>query len=279
MWRHALLAIPALTGIHRPDARRLPPFHVQRDPRSPAQAAKPERATDLLPGESLTYRVQIRGIESARAALAVGKPGKEKERRVVPLRGAVEPLPAFRVFVPFRVEMVSYVDKRAGVPRRTLSTRTVDKRDVRLETRYLDGAIEVRQDGGKPARLRARPEATTHDPLTALWSLRSRAHPKGERFRVRVLDGRAEHRVEIVAGAIGTLETALGPMAAQRFDGRWRAAGRRPVRTFSLWLSADEARIPLRLEGETRLGPASFELIAYTRPEAKTHSARAQPRR
>jgi len=275
MWRHVLFAVPALAAAQRPDVRRLPTFRLQQASRArPVEPAKPERATDLLPGESLTYRVQVHGIESGRAALAVGKPGREKAHRVVPLRGAIEPSPAFRAFVPFRADMVSYVDKTAGIPRRTLSTRTVDKKDVRLETRYLDGEIEVRQDGGKPARLRVRPDAGTHDLLTALWSLRSRAHPKGERLRMRVLDGRAEHRVEIVAGGVEPLETAVGSIAAQRFDGRWRGPGRRAARTFSLWLSTDEARLPLRLEGDTRLGLARFDLIAYTRPEPKKRSAR-----
>lgn len=297
MWREALLTLPMLAGAG-PEVR---PIHVPRPAelvarlperlRPPAArrvakpakqaavkpAAKIERATDLTPGESLTYRVLIHGIESARAALAVGKPGREDSRRVIPLRGAVEPLPALRAFVPFRADMVSYVDRREGVPRRTLSSRTIDGREVRLETRYLTDTFEVRQDGGKPITRPARAPGA-HDALTALYSLRARAHPAGERLRWRVLDGRAEHRVEIVAGAIETVDTPMGSLAAQRFDGHWRLPGRRNVRKFSLWLTADDARVPVRLEGQTHLGLARFDLIAPTTADPKSGSRSARRR-
>jgi hypothetical protein len=275
MWREALLAIPLLSAP-RPDVRPARPPRVSPRAARPVPAAGIERATAIVPGESLTYRVAVAGVESARAALAVGKPGRSDSHPVVPLRGAVEPLPALRAFVPFRADMVSYVDRAAGTPRRTLSSRTVDHKDVRLETRYGPSSVEVKQDGGKPMKLRARPGA--HDALSALWSLRSRAHPEGERLRFRILDGRVEHRVEIVAAAVESIDTPMGPRAARRFDGRWRIPGRR-LRSFSLWLTTDDARIPVRLEGATRLGVARFDLIALTRPEPKPNAPRSARRK
>ena len=268
MWRAAVvLAVPALVALPERGSR---PRAIPRPTPTRTAPAKPELATEIRPGESLTYQISVRGVESGRGALAVGK----KKNKLVALRGAVEPLPLLRAFAPFSAEMVSYLDPRAGLPRRTVSTRTVDKKDTRSETTYLaGGGIEVRQDGGPPTRLAQRPAGATHDALTALWSLRSRAHPTGERIEIAVLEGKQRHRVQIVAGPVEKLDTPAGELPAQRFAGSWRQPGRRP-RPFTLWLSADEARIPVRLEGQTRLGPARFDLIAYTRPEPARRSAR-----
>jgi len=265
MWRAAaVLAVPVLTTLQPHGPGRVAHKPARALERTAAAPAKTELATQVFPGESLTYRISIRGIESARGALAVGKP--KKSGKVVALRGAVEPLPLLRGLAPFSAEMVSYLDSRAGLPQRTVSNRTVDKKALRSETRYLPGGgIEVRVDGGRPIRLGQRP-AGTHDALSALFSLRSRAHKPGERIDIVVLEGRQRHRVQVVAGEVETLNTTVGALSAQRYAGSWRQPGRKP-RAFALWLSADDARIPVRLEGDTRLGLARFDLIAYSRPE------------
>jgi len=269
--RVAVFLVPALATI-TPRGPHVPRLRPHRPP--VVRPRVPEAATDLRPGESLTYRIRLGGMESGRAALAVGKPGKDRRGRTVALRGAVEPLPALRGLLPYRAEMVSYVDQRAGLPRRTVTTRSIREKEKRLEATYRPNGIDVRQDGGRPAKLKRRRGHRTHDALSALWSLRSRARKPGERIHFAVQDGKKTHRVRLVAGKVEALDTPFGEIEAQRFEGNWRAPRKRKPRSFTLWLSADDARVPVRLEGKTRLGVTRFDLVDYTNPDKKPRRAR-----
>ena len=43
------------------------------------------------------------------------------------------------------------------------------------------------------------------------------------------------------------------------------AAEKKATRTFSVWLSDDADRVPLRVVGHTELGDVTMELVEYTR--------------
>lgn len=267
--RAALLAVQTLAVV-APRGPVLSPRAPRRVPVAPERLS--ERATALRPGESLTYRIRLRGMESGRAALAVGKPGPGRRARTVALRGAVEPLPALRALLPFRAEMISYVDRQRGFPERTITTRSVRESTKRVEATYRPNRIEVREDGGKSAKLKRRHGHATHDALSALWSLRSRERTEGERIRFVILDGNKSHSVRLVAGKVERIRTPVGEVMARRFEGTWRAPRRKP-RTFTLWLSADDVRVPVRLDGDTRMGPARFDLVDYSGRSAKARGA------
>ena len=94
----------------------------------------------------------------------------------------------------------------------------------------------------------------------------------------------ASNRVEIVFAGSDTIKTSLGHNAAIRIEGTATRLTRalsphhtRAPRKFTLWMSDDAYRLPLRVEARTEYGPVEVELVAYERgesPAVASHSER-----
>jgi hypothetical protein len=70
-----------------------------------------------------------------------------------------------------------------------------------------------------------------------------------------------------------TVGTALGNRRTVHFEGAsYRARANfilesdKPARTFSVWLSDDADRVPLKMSARTELGEVTMELVEYNRP-------------
>ena len=79
-------------------------------------------------------------------------------------------------------------------------------------------------------------------------------------------------RVDVKFVGTETVGSALGNRRAIKFDGQaYRARpnfeleANRPARTFTVWLSDDGDRVPLKVLAHTELGDVSVDLTDYTR--------------
>jgi hypothetical protein len=143
-----------------------------------------------------------------------------------------------------------------------------------MQTRYGALVHQTIRAKSREVRRRRRIAGPVLDPISALFALRSLPLRRAQELSFVVLAGNSLYRVELEVMGRERVYTKLGPRDALKLQGRGRRIldnGRphprkKKVRRVTLWLSADAARIPLRLRGDTKLGPLQANLSSYTRP-------------
>jgi hypothetical protein len=89
---------------------------------------------------------------------------------------------------------------------------------------------------------------------------------------VFVVGGRRLWRIDVTYGGPEAIGSAIGNRRAIRFTGRSYRARRdftpetaQPSRTFTVWLSDDADRVPLKVAAKTELGDIAMDLTEYSR--------------
>jgi hypothetical protein len=89
---------------------------------------------------------------------------------------------------------------------------------------------------------------------------------------VFIVGGRRIWRIDVTHAGAETIGSALGNRRAIKFNGRSYRVRRnfapetaKPARTFSVWLSDDADRVPLKVSASTELGEIVIALTDYTR--------------
>src|SRR5262249_43392399 len=120
----------------------------------------------------------------------------------------------------------------------------------------------ARSDEKAPHKLRVDfGKVTVHDAHSAMAQLRGWRAAPGTTRSVFVVGGRGLWRVDVTYAGEEEVGSALGNRRAVHFIGEsYRANGSlaaetgRPSRTFSVWLSDDADRVPLKVTAKTELG-------------------------
>ncbi|HEX4419540.1 MAG TPA: DUF3108 domain-containing protein [Kofleriaceae bacterium] len=254
-------------------------------PPSPALPA-PDQAAEvvgLTPGETMGFEIKVAGLMAGEAQLAVGQLGDYQGHRAVIVKSRAETAGAFAIAKHVVDEATTVIDMETGRPlsletaveqgdARTTATATFQGNVAEITTRRPDGP------NGKPD---PRPRVqrvdfgafTVHDAHSAMAQLRGwRARP-GERRTVFVVGGRRPWRIVLTCAGGETIGgAALGNRRAVRFTGEAFHTKRDltpetvvPARSFSVWLSDDADRVPLRLTASTELGAITMDLTEYNR--------------
>ena len=133
--------------------------------------------------------------------------------------------------------------------------------------------LERRRDGRAPDWQAARFSLPAFDPLGFLMRVRIAPPAPGQTQTFQVFEGRALWRVTLTTAGTQSLPDSDGAVPALRLEGRMdpiRYDGHpdpddRPHRTFTLWLSNDAARVPLRLSVPIGIVDVVVELVELQR--------------
>jgi hypothetical protein len=113
---------------------------------------------------------------------------------------------------------------------------------------------------------------TMHDAHSAMAQLRGWRAAPGTTRSVFVVGGRRLWRVDVTYVGEDTIGSALGNRRAVHFTGESYRTKRdlspespKPSRTFSVWLSDDADRVPLKVTAATELGDIVMDLTEYSR--------------
>ncbi len=245
-------------------------------------AAHEARAAEVVsvhsgvhPGEAMTFKFSVGAIESGRARVAVGKPGMQNGKRVLPMQAEAESAPWLSLFARLKDSYVLYVDTATLLP---LSVSTVE---TGIRERKIDASISgtridlhaVDAKGNKSKRSHVIPEVA-RDPMSAFFALRAAPLEDGDLMKMWVLDSQAllkaeftVHRGEEVRlGEDGSHPEARRAIRIEcttiGVDALGRSLGR-PPRHLSMWLSDDAERVMLKLIADTDLGKSTVELTSY----------------
>lgn len=226
----------------------------------------------VVAGETITWELTYMGIEGGRARFAVGEPGLLDGRRVIGVVAEAESSGLFAVVKQMRDAVSTWIELESGLPISTENEATISGNHLLVKTSFRRGQplADLRIWWKKqPERrvVRPLPARETYDPLSALLVLRAWSAPDGARTTFHALGGQRLWRTDLVVEARETIRSPLGQRRAIRMSGvstrltpSFAVDARKPPRTFTLWLSDDARRTPLRLVARTEYG--DVEIVA-----------------
>ncbi|HUQ03002.1 MAG TPA: DUF3108 domain-containing protein [Kofleriaceae bacterium] len=245
-----------------------------------AAAATPADLDDdivgFAPGEQLSFEVRVAGVLAGEAQFAAGKPGVVDGRRAIAVSSVIKSAGAFALIKEVKDEVTSIIDLERTRPMRTTSDVIFGARRYHADTAFSDhGAKILYTPHGESTRELVYDfgDAVVHDAHSSMALVRTWTADPGERIALWVIGGRRLWRTEIWVVGTEVIGTHLGNQPAIRIDGtsvRSRPdltpEPNKPPRSFSVWLSDDADRVPLRFSAHTELGDIVIDLVAYERP-------------
>lgn len=269
MLRTWLLAV--LVGCAGADAMTLP-----QPPTTATVASEQPSELGLYPGETMAFEVRLAGVEAGQAQLAVGQIDEIEGRRALVVRSRAATVGAAALVKQISDEATTVIDVLSGRPMSLESQLENNGKRTTASTKFAGNiaTLTVQRSTDKQPRTTKINFGSTavYDAHTAMAQLRGwRAQPGATRT-VYVIGGRRLWRVDVTYVGEQTIGSAFGNRRAIVFEGKsYRARpnatleSAKPGRTFSVWLSDDADRVPLKVEARTELGQIVMELTEYSR--------------
>jgi hypothetical protein len=177
-----------------------------------------------------------------------------------------------RLLYPVRTRIDSIVDAERFLPiRYTMDGRQgFQTRHRELQFDQSNHTVRLTMEG----QSRNFPTAeAVQDPLSALYFYRLTATMReGEVVRIPVHDRKRPKEIVVTAGPVETVTTGAGTFQAVRLkikqeeEGVFLHEG-----DITVWITADDRRLPVRMEGRVAIGTVAAELEDYAAPPS-THA-------
>ena len=239
-------------------------------PRAPLFVAAPY----IPAGEQLTWQMSLHGIVGGTATLAYGQPGQLEGRNAIVMRSHVQSLGVANLVKKVRDDITTWVDASTSLPIRTRGIYEIGNKHMVVETNFQPGTFQIeyqKQNGPMRSKTQEMPHSqTAYDAHAALGLLRAWNAPVGTRAYFYTLGGRLLSRNEVRIAGKEKLRTKFGTLLATRIEGRairYTAhfsvkKGSKP-RMYTIWISADARRLPLRVDAQTEFGKVTVELTEF----------------
>jgi hypothetical protein len=262
------LLLAAMVGCGGADAMPLPA--------RPAAAA-PTGEVGLNPGETMTFEVRLGGILAGEAQLAVGELGNANGHREIVVKSRAATAGAAALIKHVIDEATTVIDLDTGRPLQLDTFVEMADKHVTTSATFTGTKAEVtytRSEDAQPHKVVMDfGVVVVHDAHSAMALLRGWRPPIDTTRTVNVIGGRKLWRVDVRFAGTETIGSALGNRRAVRFEGKsYRVRGdfslesKTATRTFTVWLSDDADRVPLKVVAATELGDIVMSLTEYFRP-------------
>jgi hypothetical protein len=246
------------------------------------KALEPPRALEIapffIPGERLRWKVSMHGIAGAESVLVVGEPGEIEGRRAIIVKSRALTTGLVQIVSEVKEENTTWIDLVDNRPTyRYGNEKYGDERRV-IETRFA--ADEVVFDAKRPGRpayswKQKLPEGHfAHDVHSVMGLLRAWEPVAGQQVFFYSITDEILRRHTVHLGGYENVRTDLGTFAAirlevevhdtNRADGSLAARNRE--QDYTMWISHDATRRPLRMKVFHRLGRIELDLVAYAKP-------------
>lgn len=248
-----------------------------QEPVPGAPAAEAQPTLGVNPGETMAFEVRLAGMLAGEAQLAVGEIGMVDGKEVVLVKSRAATAGAAALVKTISDEATTVIDVATGKPI-SLDAVIVNGDKRMTATAKFEGSkanvTYQRANDPEPKKLVLNfGNITVFDAHTAMAQLRGWKAQKGAERTVYVIGGRRLWRVDVTHAGEETIGSALGNRKAIVFQGKsYRARPNmqlettKPARTFTVWLSDDADRVPLKVVAATELGDIVMDLTDYSRP-------------
>lgn len=244
------------------------------------------------PGEVIKADVYLDSVVAGRGELRTGSPCKLRGQTVIPVTTSAESTGLARFLQTAKSETAGLVDLDTSFPLEARSDATIGGERGLAEVAFDKAQFDFRhqrfyEDGPKTTvdEIKLPIEQGPHDGHSALGYLRNWRPEPGTRGYLYAVYGRYPWRADLVFVGPETLHTERGDEKTVRIDGSaTKLIGRSlmpsentPSRPFTIWISDDDRRTPVRILIETSLAKITVELTSYARvdPPAGAPSSEA----
>jgi hypothetical protein len=275
--RIVLLVVTILTACRRADTPTTPQSDLAPGARLGPFEPIGRTAPHYVPGEAFTWKVTFKGFEGGRARLAVGQPGEVDGANVIVVQAQAESSGLFAAVKQVHDDAASWIDVATGAPRRSESESNLDGKQVVVHTAWRHDLGRAEQTIWKRDRKREKivrlPAGGVHDPMSSLLVIRGWDAGEGSRGVFFTLGGTRLWRTELTVRGRETVASVVGERPCLRIDGvstRMMSTARedrkQKPRTFTVWLTDDAERIPVRIAAHTEYGDIMVDLTSYDAP-------------
>lgn len=247
------------------------------------QSAKPDAVVSTMnelgiyPGETMAFEVRLGGVLAGEAALAVGELGDFEGKRAVVVKSRAATAGAAALIKRIVDEATTVIDMSSGRPLHLQTMVEMGAKRTTAEARFTGTVADItyqRDSDPSPRNYQINfGTQPVHDTHSAMAQVRGWRPAKGATRSVYVIGGRRLWRVDVTYQGTETIGSAMGNRRAIKFEGvSFRARPNftietdKPTRTFTVWLTDDADRVPLRVVAKTELGEVSVDLTEYSRP-------------
>ena len=243
----------------------------------PGVAATSMNEVGLNPGETMAFEVRLGGVLAGEAALAVGELGEFEGKPAVVVKSRANTAGAAALFKRIVDEATTVIDMKSGRPLKLDTHVEQGSKETTAEATFTGTIAEItykRSTDRNPHTYKINFGAqAVHDTHSAMAQVRGWRPAPGTTRTVFVVGGRRLWRVDVTYVGDETIGSAVGNRRAIKFEGRsFRARSNftiekgKPMRTFTVWLSDDADRVPLKVLAKTELGDVTVDLTEYNRP-------------
>jgi uncharacterized protein DUF3108 len=229
--------------------------------------------------EQFAWEVRVHGILVGEAVMASGKPGVIGGRRAFVTRSRSETAGLAGLVKRVRDEVTTAIDMDRSKPIQLDGDLTFGNHHVLVKTEFGEAGYQltITRDGSPPARhFQRMPGVPLYDSHAVMARIRGWVPEVGQRAYFYVIGGRYLWHNLVQLTSRETVRTALGTFPALRIDGLATRVNSRlgfdltkKPRTYTVWLSDDNDRVPLRVQARTELGDLDVELVSYERPSRR----------
>jgi len=233
----------------------------------------------VTPGERMTYRLSLKGFELASYSLAVGDLQELDGKQTVVVEGHAKSVGLANMVAKVDDRFTSWIDVGTGRPRRFQTAEYETGSDKNIEHAIVDFA--KREGDIVPVSFQLNDTSTTPEPQKVtqqdVWdynaflvALRAWEAPAGAAISTEVFRSRFLWKIDVEVHGKTRLVTELGELPAVRFDGHAvklsRDGGKFPdtdERDFSIWISDEGDRVPLKNTAKTDYGDIEMVIVDY----------------
>ncbi len=229
-------------------------------------------------GEKEVYNASWNGMISVATAEIHTVPTVVDGKKVYHVRVEAKTSRALDLIWRMRDTISSTFDAKALLPSRFTfaqreNSRVIDT-DARFDPTTKQWAVN-RQQVGKKTRVYHFDSNNTLDPITAVYLARSTDFKVGDKLYFKVFGGRYQYLLELFVEKKEPVSIQSGKtVEAYRIIPRVQNITKRGYASrfneATIWISADERRLPIKMSSKIAFGTVQLELADYKRPTQST---------
>jgi hypothetical protein len=236
-------------------------------------------------GEKGIYRASWNGMFSVATAEVRTVPTVVDGKKVFQVRVEAKTSKALDLIWKMRDTISSTFDAKGLSPSRFTFNQKENSRvintDARLDPTTKRWSVN-RQQVGKRAKIFEFESQNTLDPITAVYLARSIDFKVGDRLYFKVFGGRYQYLLELLvekkeAVALESGKTIEAFRVIPRIQNITKNGYASRLNDATIWLSADERRVPIKLSSKIVFGSVQLELIEDKRGLQSTSAESRRP--
>ncbi len=233
----------------------------------------------VTPGERMTYRLSLKGFELASYTLSVGELTALDGKQTVIVEGHAKSVGLVNRVAKVDDRFTSWIDVDTGRPHRFQTAEYETGSDKNVEHAIVDFA--KREGTSIPVSFQLNDATAAPEPQKVtqpdVWdynaflvALRAWEAPVGATISTEVFRSRFLWKIDVKVHGKERLTTELGVLPSLRFDGHATKLARdgskfpdTEERDFSIWISDEGDRVPLKNTAKTDYGEIEMVIVDY----------------